>query len=108
MKNKKPPVALQAALSHKTKAERHTFSRTWIASRTVLHLATGPLALLNVEYLVFNSDRATSDLLLALPVLLHLGASTKTLLKKPRDLFDGTDCLAILKSDGKSTGYHVS
>lgn len=57
----------------------------------MLKLAAGPLKNLNVEYLVVHIDLAVEDLLLALPVLLHVSVDTKTPLEERCALLDGSD-----------------
>jgi hypothetical protein len=59
--------------------------------------------LVNVTYLVADADLAEGDLLIGLPVLQHLGADTKTLLDRNRDVFDGVDCTGIGKNDDVGT-----
>lgn len=86
------PITLQVALKSGANAETFTFSRSWTPPRLVLKLSAGPLALLNVRFLVADADLAVEDLLIGLPVLRHLGVDTKTLLEERRDLLDGTDC----------------
>lgn len=88
---KLPPITLQVALKYSSDGARFSFSRTWTALRTVLKLTSGPLALLNLQYLVADADLDVEDLLLGLPVLRHLGVDTKTVLEERRDLLDGSN-----------------
>lgn len=101
-------VTLQAALKDESKARKFTFSRTQTAPRAMLQLDTGPFALLNVECLIFISNIAAEDLLLGIPVLRHLDVDSKTLLENSCDPLDESDCLSILKTEGKSEGGRVS
>ena len=86
------PMKLQVALKDKQEAQAFTFSRSWTAPRTVLQLPTGPLALLNITYLVADDDLAEGDLLIGLPVLKVLGLDTKKLLEQRRNDLHGTEC----------------
>lgn len=94
------PVTLQVALKSETKAQSFTFSRTWTPPRTILKLSAGPLALLNVRYLVAESNLTAEDVLIGLPVLRHFGVDTKTLLEERRDLLDGSDCSNVEAGKG--------
>lgn len=102
------PVFLQVALKQGDNAEKFTFSRTWTPPRTVLQLLVGPLALVNVTYLVADADLAAESLLIGLPVLQHLGVDTKTLLEERRDRLDGADCSAVKAATSGSGGGRVS
>lgn len=100
------PVRLQVALKSETEAQTFSFSRSWTAPRTVLHLASGQLALANVTFLVADGDLACEDLLINLPVLRHLQVDTRTLLENNRSVLDGADCShvgnrTLLNSGGK-------
>lgn len=94
-------IRLQIAVTDGIDARKFTFSRTWIVLRTIGKLGGGPLAHLNVEYLVAYTDLSVEDLLLGLMVLHHLGVDTNTFLKERRDLLDGSDCSSIKSSDQK-------
>lgn len=87
------PISLSVALKSGDEAQSFRFSRTWTCPRTVLHLSAGPLALLNIRYLIPDDDLACSDLLIGQPVLYHLKIDTKTLLEQNRSQLDGTDCV---------------
>lgn len=101
-------VTLQVALKEGDSAQLFTFSRSWTPPRTILRLAAGPLALVNVTYLVADDDLAVEDLLIGLPVLQHLGIDTKSLLESKRDVLDGIDCSSVRSSTGTTCGGHVS
>lgn len=62
------PITLQVALKEGSQATKFTFSRSSTVSSTVLKLSAGPLALLNIEYLVADGDLAVEDLLIGIPV----------------------------------------
>lgn len=51
-------VSLQVALKDAYCAQSFTFSRTWTPPRTVLRLTAGPLALVNVTFLVADANFA--------------------------------------------------
>ena len=85
------PVKLQVSLKAGDEAHSFCFSRTWTVPRTVLHLASGRLALRNITYLVADDEIACEDLLIGLSVLRHLKVDTKTLLETNRASLDGTD-----------------
>lgn len=94
-------MTLQFSLKNGTEASLYTFSRTWTPPCTTLRLATGPLALLKVCFLVADEGSlAVEDLLLGLPVLRHLGIDTKTLLEERREELQGMDCSTVT---GKAT-----
>lgn len=59
---------------------KFTSTRVWKAPRTILRVASGPLALLNISYLMVHGDPAPEDLLVGRPVLQHLCVETSTLL----------------------------
>ena len=92
------PVRLQVALKAGDEAQSLCFSRTWTTPRTVLHLASGRLALRNVTYLVADDECACGDFLIRLPVLRHLKVDTRTLLETNRASLDGTDCTLTIHS----------
>lgn len=72
-------MSLQVAL--KTEKIRNTFLFFWTITVlcTVLRPAAGPLALVNVSFLIADADLAVKDLLICLPVLQHLGVDSKTM-----------------------------
>lgn len=74
-------VSLQLALKDADRAQLFTFSQTWTPPPTVLRSAAGPLALVNVTFLVADANLAAEDLLIGLPVLRHLGVDSKALLE---------------------------
>lgn len=86
------PVHLQVAPRKSEDAALFSFSRTWTAFRTLLHLAAGQLALANVTYLVADDELACEDPLPGLPVLRHIHVDTKPLLETTRTALDGADC----------------
>lgn len=81
------------------KAEKFIFSSNWTPSGTVLKLSAGPLAPLNVVYLVTDDELNVEHLFLSVPVMCHLGVDTKTLLKELRKLSDGSDSPLVRTSD---------
>ena len=89
------PVTLSVALKAGETAQRFSFSRSWTPPRTVLHLSSGQLALVNVTYLVADGELTCEDLLIGLPVLQHLHVDTRTLLENNRAELDGSDCSNI-------------
>ena len=86
------PVHIQVALKSSEDASTFTFSRVWTSPRTILHLASGQLALANVTFLVADDALACEELLIGLPVLRHLQVDTRTLLENNRLSLDGADC----------------
>lgn len=101
-------VTLQVALKDGESAQEFSSSRTWTPPCTVLCLAAGPLALVNVTFLVANADLSAEELLIGLPVLQHLGINTKTLLEQKHDVIDGVDCSSIRNETAASRGGYVS
>lgn len=103
------PVRLQVALKkEEQEAQTFSFSRTWTAPRTILHLASGQLALVNIKFLVADDDLACEDLLIGRPVLHHLQIDTKTLLELSRKSLDGTDCSNVGRLTLANRGGYVS
>lgn len=92
------PIKIQVALKDDSEAKIFNFSKVWTVPRIVLRLTTGPLALVNVTFLIPDDELAAEDVLLGLPLLQHLGIDTKTMLEQNRDNLDGADCSAILPS----------
>lgn len=60
--------------------------------RIVLRLTAGPLAIVNVTFLVPHDALAAENLLLRFPLLNHLGIDTMTMFEKYRDSFARGDC----------------
>ena len=65
------PERLIIALKSGQNAQCFTFSRSWTAPRTVLHLDSGQLALVKIAFLFADEYPACEDLLIGLPVLQH-------------------------------------
>eukprot|EP00178_Gracilaria_changii_P000257 TRINITY_DN1027_c0_g1_i1.p2 TRINITY_DN1027_c0_g1~~TRINITY_DN1027_c0_g1_i1.p2 ORF type:complete len:1106 (+),score=114.18 TRINITY_DN1027_c0_g1_i1:5972-9289(+) len=98
------PVALKK--DGKQDAERFTFSRTWTVPRTILHLASGTLALMNISFLISDDDLACEHLLIGEPVLHHLRVDTHTLLDNNRFALNGSDCSTVGNpTSTKASGY---
>lgn len=72
-------ATLQVVLKDSTEAEKLKYSLIYAAPQTVLRLATGSPALLNVEFLVADAERTVEDLLIGLPVHRHLSVDAMTL-----------------------------
>lgn len=91
------PMRLQVPLKRgqDDKAQTFTFSHTWTAPRTIMHLSSGQLALSNVKFLVSDDALVSEDLLIGLPVLEHLQVETRTLLERNRSALDGADCFEV-------------
>ena len=79
------PVKVQVAFKTNDSTQRFTASREWVVPRLILGLSAGPLALLNVAFLVTDAQLADEDLLIGLPVLKHLEIDSKTMLERNRD-----------------------
>lgn len=62
-------------------AEAFSFRCSWTVFRTLLHLSSGQLDLVNVTYLVIYDSLNCEVILIGLSVLLHLQADSCTLLK---------------------------
>lgn len=102
------PVNLQVALRKTEHAETFSFSRIWTVPRTVLHLSSGQLALLNLSYLVADDDLASESLLIGRPILAHLQVDTRTLLEQNRAVLNGADCSSIGNPTAPTRGGFVS
>lgn len=62
------PVSLKVTLKTGEQAQLFQFSRSWTPPRTVLQLAAGQLALINVTYFVADDNITCENLLIGLPV----------------------------------------
>lgn len=76
--------------------------------RTVLRLAAGPLALVNVTFFVADIGLAAEDLLIGLPVLRHLGIGRETLAEQMRYVLNGADYSTVYATHASSGGGQVS
>lgn len=95
------------SLKTRSDAETFTFSRTWTATRAILHLAVGQLGLVNVAYLVADDDLSDADVLIGQPVLRHLQVDTRTMLENNCARLDGTDCSNVRTPRNASRQVHV-
>lgn len=102
------PIRLTVALKSGEEAQSFTFSRSWTSPRTVLHLASGRLALVNVTFLIPDDDLACEDILIGLPVLRHVQVDTRTLLENNRAILDGADCSNVGIPSATDRGGRVS
>lgn len=101
-------LSLQVAPKDGGDAKEFTFSSTRNSPRTTLELAAGPLALINITFLVADVNLAVEDFLIGLSILQHLGVDTKTLLKIRRDLLNGADCSFVRAVNESKHGGMVS
>lgn len=76
-------------------AQTFVFSRLWTSPRTVLHLASGLVALLNNPFLIAGDDFSCKDMLVEDTVSQHLCMDSRTLLGNNSSALDGTDCRSI-------------
>lgn len=83
------------------------FRRTWTTPRTVFLLSAGPLALVNMTYLVTDADLASEGLHVALPVLQHLVVDTKTVVKNNGESVIGSHCSPIGGPNTRTHGGQV-
>eukprot|EP00737_Agarophyton_chilense_P003792 gb/GEZJ01004544.1/.p1 GENE.gb/GEZJ01004544.1/~~gb/GEZJ01004544.1/.p1 ORF type:complete len:294 (-),score=41.13 gb/GEZJ01004544.1/:342-1223(-) len=102
------PVPLQVTLKDKDVPQTFSFWRSWAPPRTTLKLSAGPLALVNITFLVADEELTAEDLLIGLPVLEHLGVDTKTLLEEKRNFLDGFDCSSVCASQSSVLGGQLS
>lgn len=65
--------------------------------RLLLHLSVGPLALLNINFLVADAELTEHDLLIGQPVLKHLGIDSKTTLENNRAQLNEMDCSCVVR-----------
>lgn len=77
-------------------AEAFSFSRSWTASRIILHLAVGKIDLLNVTFLVADAEKARRDLLIDLPILRQLDMDSETFLEN--------NSSSLYRTDGTGVG----
>lgn len=101
-------VRLTVALKAGEEAQTFLFSRSCLAPRTILHLASEKLALVNITFLVADDDLPCEDLLIGLPVLQHLKIDTRTLLENNRAELGGADCTLGMDPLVNMTGGYVS
>lgn len=101
-------IKLRVALKNGEDEHSFSFSRSWTCPRTVMHLASGQLALTNVTFLVADAELACEPLIIGLPVIQHLQVDTRTLLENNRDVLDGADCSHIRNTANDSRGGTVS
>lgn len=66
--------------------------RAWHVPRTILHVASGALALRHIVYLVIEGELTPENLVVGRPVLSHLGVDTETLLSQNRETLHEQDC----------------
>lgn len=85
-------VSLQVALKDGDEAKKFTFSPMWTPPSTLLWIATGLLARVNVTFVVADANLSVEDLLIGLPVLRDLYVGTKTLIEEHQDVLDGVSC----------------
>lgn len=90
-------VSLSAAFKNGTtdSAGSLSFSRTCTVRRTILHLASGNLALMDISFLVANDDLACEGLLIGRIVLQQLWVDTNSLLDNNRFAINGADCSEV-------------
>lgn len=89
------PVHLRVTLRRGDHAQSFSFSRTWTAPSTVLHLRSCQLALLKLAFQIKDDDLECEDLFIGRPVLHHLKVDTKTLLESNRSVLDGAYCSEV-------------
>ena len=85
-------MKVQVALKCGEKAQTFTANREWIIPRIVLKLTAGPLALLNVSFLVTDAEISDEDLLIGRPVPQHSGIDTRTVMEAQQSSLTETDC----------------
>lgn len=89
------PVKVRVAIKSGDEAQQFTANRRWEVPRLLLKLAAGPLALLNVSFIVLDAQLAAEDLLIGLPVLKHLGIDSTTMLERNFERLHETDCSQV-------------
>lgn len=94
------PIHVQVALKSQTEADAFSFFRSLLVPRFTMHLSAGQIALLNVAFLVADSELWNEDLPIGLPLLTHLGIDSSTMLEHNRLILDGTDCSTISNNTG--------
>lgn len=86
---------MRDAIKSGDKAQNFKATRRWEVPRLIFKLDAGPLALLNVSFLVINAQLAVKDLLIGLPVLKRLGIDSQTMLQWNYARLDETNCNTI-------------
>lgn len=88
-------IRLYVALQTVEKPDAFSFSRKWTEPRTIIHLATGQLALSNITFLIADEELARKDLLIGFPVLQYLQVNTRTLFERNHSQLDDADCTEV-------------
>lgn len=88
-------TTLSVALKSDKTPQTFTFSKAWTTPRTILHLTSGQMALIDVRFLVADYDLTCEDLLIGYPVFKHLQVDTRTLLEQKRAALEGADCTNV-------------
>lgn len=99
-------VALKKDISDS--AEKVSLSRTWAVQPTILHIASGNLALRNILFLVEEDHLACKALLIGRPVLQNLRIDSHTLLDINRFALNGLDCSEVGNTMTTSVKGYVS
>lgn len=73
------PVTLHVTLKIGSNAQHFKFSRGWTEPRTLLHLSSSQIALVNTRLLVSDHELACEDVLIDLRVLCHIQIDTKNI-----------------------------
>lgn len=85
------PVKLQAKLCKGATAESFQFSRVWKFPRTIFHLSSGQLYILEVSFLVADDELIFESVIIGRPVLENVKIDTVSLLDQNREHLYGTD-----------------
>lgn len=103
-------LSLAVALKKKNanSAQAFQFSRKWTVPRTILHLTSGNLALLNICLLVADDNLACENLFIGQPVLHHLRVDTYTLLDNNRFALNSSECSEAGNPTSATTKGHFN
>lgn len=89
------PVRIQVTIKESEQLATFSFSRTCLVPRLILNLSTGQMALTNETFLFVGDDGTCKDLLVGLPVPVHLDMLSGTLLEQKFQSLHNTDCSAV-------------
>lgn len=89
------PVAIHLALCQSEDSQSFQFSRSWLAPRLVLHLASGQMTHCSLSLLIADNAVTCEDILISLAVLRHLRIDSKMMLENNCYTFNGNNCIDV-------------
>lgn len=102
------PVSLRVAHEDGEDTQKYSLSRTWMALCNILHLTAGTMYLVNVSYLVADTDLAVKYVTFGLQVLHNCNVDTNYLLYSRRYQLYCFRCWSIRAATDIARGGHVN